>query len=431
MILRLSSPVARGLLVLAALGIALVLSWFSIRNARAAHFVGMETLQGFERATQLEPGNPRNWYLLGRYWQYNLENPDTRQAIRAYQMALSLDPRSADSWLDLATAFESEGNLSAARDAYVRAKRAYPLSAEVSWRYGNFLLRQNDLQPAFAEIRRAVLADPKRGAEAFSRCMHVDPDLEFVLNRVLPPSREVYVDIIHDLTSTQQIDQALKVWSRLAVLQPKLQLSDASPLLDGLIAQRRLAEAHVVWEEALKFSGIPAPSDPPGSLVWDGGFESGIVGTGFAWRYPPQSGSVQIALDPEVKHSGNYSLRLMFDGKHNVNFSDVCQIVPVQPSADYVFSAWVRTRALTTDQGIRFVLTSAGDSGNSSVWTSDVQGTQSWIRIERPWTASKDVRELQICASRGISQNLDNAIAGTAWIDDVALFPQSTESRKP
>src|ERR1700733_15453073 len=137
MVLRLSSSIARATLLF----VAAALGFSSTRNALAAPFAGMETPAGQERAVQLEPGNPETWFLLGRYWQYNIEEPDAKQAVAAYRTALALDPHSAQTWLDLAAAYESEGDVAAARDAFQQAKRVYPISAEVAWRYGNFLLR--------------------------------------------------------------------------------------------------------------------------------------------------------------------------------------------------------------------------------------------------------------------------------------------------
>src|SRR4029077_11350986 len=167
MILRLSRFAARCGIVFVAALLGAALSYYSIRSARAEYQAELETLEGYKRATQLEPENPWNWYLLGRYWQYNFVQPDVPRAIRAYQTSLALDPTSANVWLDLGTAYEAEGDLAKARVSFLEAKHAYPLSAEISWRYGNFLLRQQELNQAFAEIRRAVEADPRRGAEAF------------------------------------------------------------------------------------------------------------------------------------------------------------------------------------------------------------------------------------------------------------------------
>src|SRR5579864_7022303 len=106
MLLRLPNPAARlGVLVLSII-LAGVLCLSSIRDARADHEAGLGTRAGFEAAARLEPGNPENWYQLGRYWQYTLDDPDPRHAIDNFRHALSLNPGSADAWLDLGTIYE-------------------------------------------------------------------------------------------------------------------------------------------------------------------------------------------------------------------------------------------------------------------------------------------------------------------------------------
>ncbi|HTQ62309.1 MAG TPA: tetratricopeptide repeat protein [Candidatus Solibacter sp.] len=430
MILRLSTPAVRGLLVLAALALAAGLTDSGVRNAFGEHDAGLNTPQGLERAAQLEPDDASNWSLLGRYWQYNLEDPDVQRAIRAYQKALTIDPHSADTWLDLGTAYESKGDITDARNAFLHAKRVYPISPEVSWRYGNFLLRQGDVDGAFAQIKQTVDVDPKRGAAAFSLGLRVDPDIRSVLDRVLPRSQAAYLAVISSLTEQGRTDQALVVWSRLDLLHPQFPLSESYPLMESLIHKRQMTEARRVWDQALAFAGVQQPPDPPGSLVWDGGFESDVANGGLAWRYAPFIGGVRINLDSDEKHSGRRSLRLTFNGLKNVDFGDVCQYIPVQPAASYLFSAWIQTRNLSTDQGVRFGLHSISDSDRSVAWTDDVRGTQPWTQIRHRWTAGLDVRELQLCVSRQASTQSDDKISGSAWIDDVALVPESAENTK-
>src|ERR1700682_5695525 len=234
MILRLSSNAQRAVIVVASFAVALILSYFSIRNALAAHSAGSQSDKAYERAAHLEPADPLNWYLLGRYWQYNLEEPDTARAIRSYLSALSLNPASSEIWLDLASAYESEGNVVAARDAFLQAKKVYPLSAEVSWRYGNFLLRQGELEPAFTEMRHAVEADPKRAAEAFSRSLRAGSNIETTLDRVLPPISEAYLAVIWDQSKDGNTGNALKVWDRLPPSHPPFFFQDFFPLLRSL-----------------------------------------------------------------------------------------------------------------------------------------------------------------------------------------------------
>jgi tetratricopeptide (TPR) repeat protein len=430
MLLRLSNSAHRGILVVAAFALAMSLSYFSIRNARAFHFASLQTLEGIERATHLEPDDARNWYLLARYWQYNLEDQDGPRAIRAYLFALALNPQSAETWLDLATAYELEGNLIAARDAFLHAKRAYPLSPEVAWRYGNFLLRQRELEPAFAEMRHAVEVDPKRGAEAFSRSLPVEPKIDKILDRMLPPIGDVYVDVIWDQIIDGQTDIALKVWDRLVAIHPRLPLRDVFPLVGALRNNKRIIDARRVWDQAVVIAGMAALQGPPGSVLWDGGFESGVTGGGYSWLFPEGLQNLQFSFDAQERHSGNHSLRVTFDGKSIVSTTDICHYVPVQPSTSYRFSAWVKTRAVTTDQGVRFQLRPLGTQDISVAVTPELHGSGPWTHIEIPWSSGKDVQEVQVCLVRFLSDQLENKIKGTTWVDDVALVPEAAEHPK-
>jgi hypothetical protein len=421
MLLRLPNPAARFAVLVFSITLAATLSFFGIRNARASYEAALGTRAGYEAATRLEPDDSENWYLLGRYWQYTLEEPDPSRAIDNFRHALSLNPRSADAWLDLGTVSESEGNFAAARDAYIQARKVYPASAAVAWRYGNFLLRQGDLNQAFAEIRRAVYADPKRSAEAFSRCWRVDPDVQAVLAAVIPPDRAPYLDVIRELAAADQLAATLTVWQRLVSIHPLMSPADVVFFTDFLIQKGHFADAHRVWQDALLLSDV-VTGDPPGSILWDGGFESNVRGGGFAWTFPAATLGVQASLDSRQRHSGKQSLRLFFDGKHNINYDGVCTNVAVRPETTYRFSAWVRTQSLTSDEGVRFRFYWLPDSDPSgSADSQDVRGTQPWTRIEMPWSSGKDVHHLRVCILRNASHGFDTRIQGTAWIDDVSL----------
>lgn len=426
MVLRLSSRATRGLL-LAASGVFLFLAYFSIRAARAAHAAGLNTREGFEKAVRLEPGDARNWYLLGRFFQYDFDQPDPAAALHAFLVSRSLDPLSADTLLDLAANYEDAGNSNDARAAYLNAKRVYPLSAAVSWRYGNFLLRQNEIAPAFSEIHRAVELDPKRGAEAFSRSHRVVPDVKEILDDVIPPNLETYLDIVSDLTNDGQLDVAMTVWSRANALPGTINLRDVTPLASALIQSNRTEEAVLLWRQATAKLVPPIPPDPPGSVLWDGGFESGFSLGGLAWSFAPETKGVQAALDKLEKHSGNQSLRLMFTGRSNINFSDVCHWAPVEPGRSYQFSSWIRTKALTTEQGVRFTLHTNTQGKWTGVSTGEVHGDQPWTNITLAWTAPLDSQLVYVCVTRYPSEMADGDIAGIAWVDDISLVPVSEE----
>jgi len=92
---RFSRPGVRWVFLAGVFALAVALAFSGGRIALANHYAAGETSEGLRRAAHLEPGNAEHWYFLGRYWQYNFDQPDLPLAISYYQRALALDPRSA------------------------------------------------------------------------------------------------------------------------------------------------------------------------------------------------------------------------------------------------------------------------------------------------------------------------------------------------
>ena len=284
MILRLSDSLSRGLLVVVASVIGLWLCFFSVRAAIARYGSEGTTAKRLELAARLEPGNPAYWYSLGRFEQYNLEQPDATAAREAYRRAIALNPLDTEAWLDLGTAYELDGDVAEARQAYLEAKKSYPTSAEVSWRYGNFLLRQGDQAPAYSELRRAVEADPRRAAAAFSRAYRANPDVDELLRQLLPPKQSVYVDVIWEALSEKQLAVAKSVWAKLLELHPHLQKREVDFLVSELIAASESADARRVWDQGASTMNFPSLLQTTDSVVWDPSFETTLSGFIFSWN---------------------------------------------------------------------------------------------------------------------------------------------------
>jgi len=413
---------SRALLLALSCVFALLVGFLGVRNALAAHFLGLDTRDGYERAVKLEPRNPRNWYLLGRSYLYDLEQPDPGKAVSALRKSVELDPYSAEAMLDLAIAYDSEGDPVRARLALVEAQRVYPLSADVSWSFGNFLLRQGDQNGAFAQFYKTLQLDPKRTSEAFSRSLQLQPDVRTVLDKVVPPSTGTYLPILRMLSEAYQMEDAQLVWDKLVGLNGKVRLDDTVVFFDAFINRWRAQEAFRLWPQATAMMQNPPPPDPAGSLIWDGGFESGTADGGFRWRFTPVTRNVQISFDRSEKHSGEQSLRLLFNGHENVNFEDACHLFIPEPGRRYVLSGWIKTESLTSSEGIRFEIATR-DAEKVTVFLGDeTHGTQPWTQINVPWTAPEAGGLGKFCLRRKMSDMPGSDIQGAAWLDDVTLI---------
>jgi tetratricopeptide (TPR) repeat protein len=429
MILRVSEPLSRTLVVLATIVIAAPLSYYSVRMASAAHAAELGTADGLKKAIELEPYNPDYWYRRGHFQQFNLEEPDSELAGYYFRKAIALYPNYTDAWLDLGTNNELERHTEAAREAFLQAEHSYPSSAEVAWRYGNFLLRNDDRPQAYVKLRRAIEADPRRAAAAFSLAYRANPDIDEILGQLLPPKQSVYVDVIGLAARTNQLAVGKAVWERLLRLRPRLAIGDFTGLASGLLVAGESSEARRVWDQGVATMNLPPLLEPQGSVVWDPSFETGMYNSTFSWRYLSKTQSVNIGLDKAEKHSGSQSFRLTFDGKHNENLEPACTMVSVEPNTVYRFSGWVRTRDLTTNSGIGFRIHSVG-AAPSVNQTPELHDTNPWTLLDMRWTAGPHVHQASICIMREPSDTPNMNISGSAWVDDVNLVPQSAEPRQ-
>jgi tetratricopeptide (TPR) repeat protein len=405
-----------------ALGAAAWLCYAGSKHALASHYAASPNFENWERATRIEPDNAEIWYRLGRFRQLDFDNADIPVALADYRRAIQLNPRSPFYKLDFASALEMAGNNDEADNNFRAAQAAYPISAEVSWKYGNFLLRQNRLSDAYAEIHRALQVDPKLIPLAVSVAWHSDPDIHLLLDQVLPDTPEAYSDALAFFVNEKNPTAAIEAWNRLIEKDPQTDWKRAFPLSDMLIAQEKFEQAGTVWRQALKGTPDFEPGYAGDSLIYDGGFEKDIAGGGFGWRQSDVPGA-DFDFDTDVKHSGNRSARLTFDGTNNLSYEGLLQYVLVSPSTHYLCQGFLRTDQISTESGMRLEILDPKHPQELDMLTQNETGTLPWTLEQANFTTGPQTRLILIRVVRRLSQRLDNKLRGTVWIDDVSLIP--------
>jgi hypothetical protein len=329
--------------------------------------------------------------------------------------------------MELADAYQASGDPVQAQQAYEQAVANYPISSEVAWRYGSFLLYEGKLSDGYAQIQRALLVDPSLSSSAISECWQADPNLVSILYKILPAKPEYYQSAMDFFLFRNLLDPALKLWNHERQLGLPITMKDAVPLVDALIDQDRIAEAQQTWQQALEASHWPQAPYKDGSLIFNGGFEHALANGGYDWQEVTTSG-VRFDFDSLSAHESSRSLRIQFQGTSNLDFHHLFQYVPVNPGTRYHFSAYLRTEGVSTDRGIGFEIIDPRHPTEVHQVTSEVIGTNPWTLVQADLVTGVDTHFLKIAVKRLPSWKFDNKLSGTVWIDDVSLTPISTAS---
>jgi tetratricopeptide (TPR) repeat protein len=417
---------ARPAILVFALAAGALLSYQAGRLWLADYRIHSTRLEVIERGVALEPGNAAAWDLLGRHRQLDFANADPGQVLTDYQRAVQDDPLSANFCMNLAAAYEVNGDLASAQHAFEQARSVYPLSAEVAWNYGNFLLRQDQDAAGYAEIRHAVQSDPSLLPLAISRVWRASHDVNVLLDQALPPDVDAYTQALNFFASKSQTDAALFVWRRLIALGKPVPLVRSFPFFYELIQDDRSADAKQVWVEALTAAGLPHDEPLNHSLVWNGEFSRDFDNGGLGWRWN-SPWDVASDFDSAPPSHGVRSVRLDFGGGRNLELSQPAQYVPVDPGRAYHFHAYMRTEEITTESGMRFSIVDPNHDAAVNVLSDNLTGTHPWTAAEMDVTAGPNTHFLLVRLLRVGSRLFDNKLRGRVWIADVSLVPAEVD----
>jgi tetratricopeptide (TPR) repeat protein len=399
-----------------------ILTFFSGKAYLAAQWNASPNPELWLKAVRLEPGNAEYWARVGLSRQGDLSPGGIHEAVRYLQRATQLNPRSSDLWMELADVYQTSGDPVRAQEAYEKAQSNYPISSEVAWRYGSFLLYEGKLSDGHTEIQQAISIDPSLTQSAIAECWQSNPSVASIVDKVLPARSDYYVAAIDFFLSQNLLSPALAVWNRQLALGLPIKMRDAIPLVDALINQDRLDVAQQTWQQMLKAANWPEDPNNDESLIFNGRFERDITNGGFDWRQVLVSGA-RLAFDSRIAHAGSRSFRVQFDGRENLDFQNLFQYVLVQSKTSYHFSAYVRTEGISTDSGIRFEILDPRHPSQVQIITPNIIGTNPWTQLHADLMTGSDTDLLKITLRRIPSWKFDNKLSGTAWVDDVALTP--------
>jgi tetratricopeptide (TPR) repeat protein len=320
-----------------------------------------------------------------------------KQAIVLYREALSRDLENPYRWCDLGLALLDSKQIAEARRCYERAAALGPNNIQTLWRVAKFYEQINEPREVFRYASHMLDKDPSVWEDVFF--LYTPFDFAETLSYGIPQNRVVAQSFLRYLMGKSETAQAEQCWSWVTA---RSLAGDnlAGEYLSFLIRSGEPARARDAW---FAYSGDR-------SLVYNPGFEAEPKPVPFDWNIS-KIDCAEVSRDPSVRHEGTWSLRIEFDGKENVSYQHVGQSVFLD-AGKYVLKGFVRTEGITTDKGIGLRA--------ASFATKQLTGANDWTELIQPFDLAQPTM-IRVEIFRQPSERFANKLAGTAWIDGVAL----------
>jgi hypothetical protein len=418
--LALQSPIRKILLLGACLLLSILYVFFCSRGFLASYWSQQPRIADLEKAIAMEPGNAAYRYMAGRYYLLVDQNPVA--ALPFFESSVALNPHAAASWFDLSTADQLLGNTNGEESAIAHAIAADPTTPEIAWKAANLYWVEGKPEKALAEFRVVMENDPELAGQAIQRAWRIRPDVDWLLQNVMPRRADLYSAFLELLISDKQASAAAKLWDHLAKLAQPVEPRYLFEYVRYLVDQQDVAQAHRVWSDAANLADLAAYQPSSSNLVINGDFSLPILNGGFDWLYQEIPG-VSLGLDPTESHSGHRSLSVVFDSTGLAD-AGIQQLVPVDPNTTYQFSAYYKSESIEGAGAPRLVVEDRF-SGKTYFTSDELKGADFWSQVAGTVTTDGNAKLLMIHLARIPA---GNAIRGRLWIDDVQMtVKDSTE----
>lgn len=377
---------------------------------------GENRIADLERSIRMAPGNAEFPNLLGiRLSASHQESSlDNDRALANLRKAAALNPNRAQYWLDLASQYQVMHEVEKGHQALESALDAEPENPEIMEEAGELLLA-GDPDRAFRLFRRALEKNPEAGATIIPLCWTQTPDTHLILSRVIPANPELQFAFLRLLAEQRDSESAAAVWQFIVAARKKFPAPLSFFYFDYLLKEQDAAGFDRGWHELAGLAPDLQAYLPNENRIVNASFEQPLLNSGFDWRHEPAE-HVAAGIDDRVAHSGGHSLSLSYDGSPAYDAGWI-QFVPVEASADYDFSAWIKSENVTSSSGPRIVLVDAF-SGANLLLTDDVLDTHPWHEIK---CTLRVPAETQLLAVKIVRAPANTRIRGSVWIDDLSL----------
>lgn len=395
-----------------------VVRWY-LGNTLAEYFDPVQSnLHVAQMAVSMAPDDPLTHWRIAQVNQRNSPLDQQAPAIAEYEKAVSLSPNDYRLWMSLGTAREQSGDPAKAELAFRRAVALAPAYAYPRWYLGNLLLRNSRYDEAFAELRTASEADPEFRPQQFSLIWAIYSEDPQALRKAVGESPAARANFALYLLNQKRFDEGLGLWNGLSGDEKKANKVTAEPIIATLNSQLRFHDALQVWNDvsAEKYRAEVG-------RVFDGSFEESVAygpETVFGWQVR-SAPNTSIGIDPGKSHSGERSLKLIFQVRSNLEAINVGQLVPVQPGTEYEFECYVATDKLETGSAPQVHIIDATNGAVLAASPMAPTGSNDWNRISFTFKTGDKTEAVNLKVVR-LSCGTEEApvcpIFGSVWYDD-------------
>ena len=375
-----------------------------------------DTLELDAVALRSAPADPLAHRRAAAHLNDTFIRADATRALAEYETAARLAPNDYLAWVALGTARERSGDADGAEAALRYAAELAPNYASVQWTLGNTLLRRSKTDDAFAELRKAIRSDAKYAPPAAVAAMQIFSNDAAAAIEALGNFPDANAAIAQLVAGQKEFSKAARIWTAIPA-EPRAELKkEGEKLRSAMLSAKHFRDALAIN------ATLPEAVNAEIAKVYNGGFESEVLPEGasiFDWQIGKGNSPV-IGLSDTEKHSGKFSLAVVFNSPDGKVGRTITQTIAAEPGTAYNFGLFYRS-GIKSGPGIIWQVVSAADNSIIAE-TSPMEFSDDWRQVDLTFAVPENADGIIIRIAAQKCAATDCRIAGPIWFDDIELI---------
>ena len=316
---------------------------WSVRAALADHAFRQHTLRGWQQAVEIMP----NHALYTAQLANQLHDTDPEHAKHLLEHSLELDPYAARQWIQLGLWRETENDQQESEKAFLHAA-SVDSTFLPKWSLANYYFREGNEQQFWSWARKALQMTPKDASPIFRLSWLASNDSSLIRSRLDIRRPEVQLQYLSYVRAEGHIDAVRDASTDLIAWNRNEDITALVDATNWLLDQNHPDAALTVWNalatnRQIVFPSLSLQSD---SLVTIGDFSLYPTSLGFDWHFSSVPG-VRAFLNGAPP-----GLRIEFSGEQPEVALVLAETIPLQPGAQYQFTAEYSTSDISPGTGL-------------------------------------------------------------------------------
>lgn len=410
----------------AAIVFALVFGWFAV-SRQLGNMLAELTAPSEPNAAQVAavavdfaPRDP-----LARWLAANVETNkgaprNAETSLASPEDVVRLAPHDFRWWIELGRARERAEQYEQAEIALRRAAELAPAYVYPRWQLGNFYLRRDRGDEAFAELKKAIADNVVYREQIYSIAWDYLDRETAKIEEIAGDAPDAKMSLIKFYVGKDSAADALRIWNTLSD-EEKQRDPGYAKLISQVLYEKRFFRSAVAFAAQ---TGI----DPEASreTVTNGGFEKPIGDpkeTYFNWKITPAE-KLEIKTDATQKREGTRSLRVLANGYAGVDLvNHIWQITAVAPNTRYRVQFAFKTENLKSAGTPIIEIVNANDDKIIVSSKPFPTGSIDWQDATLEFTTPANAEGITIRTARAFCGEIC-PMTGAFWLDDFKISKQ-------